>query len=196
MNIEEFDYKGYKIEIIHDEDAQNPRELFAQDQLDTMVCFHHKYDLGDKNHNYKMEDFDFWESLRGQIIQDHDPVAILPLYMYDHSGITISTSYEYPYNDRWDAGQIGFIFMSRKNALINWGKSKKTSNQALKNKVIKFLNASVKEYDLYLRGESYGYVISKNEDEIESCWGFLGFECCKKEAISIVDALAKTEVLA
>ena len=29
-------------------------------------------------------------------------------------------------------------------------------------------------YDCYLRGECYGFIIEKNGEEIDSCWGFLG----------------------
>lgn len=34
----------------------------------------------------------------------------LPLWLYDHSGITMSCGARtYPYNDRWDSGQVGWI---------------------------------------------------------------------------------------
>ena len=35
-------------------------------------------------------------------------VAILPLYLYDHSGLTMSTN---DFGDRWDSGCVGFIYM-------------------------------------------------------------------------------------
>ncbi len=38
----------YLIEILNDEDPENPREW---DNLGTMVCFHRHYNLGDK-HNF------------------------------------------------------------------------------------------------------------------------------------------------
>ena len=38
--------------------------------------------------------------------------------MYDHSGIALSlTRDRYPFNDRWDAGQLGFILVDRVKAL-------------------------------------------------------------------------------
>ena len=189
MNIAEtFEHKGLTVEIIYDEDAQNPRDKDWADNLDTMVCFHGKYNLGDEGHGYKHQDFN---ELEAQIIKDHNPVVIKPLYLYDHSGITIATT---PFSCRWDSGQVGFIFISRKAALDNWSKNKKTSNKSLVPRVNKYINASVKEYDDYLRGECFGYSVKKGEEELDSCWGFIGREYCIEEAKSIADHYAEKEV--
>lgn len=45
-------------------------------------------------------------------------VEILPLYLYDHSGITMSTT---SFNDRWDSGQVGYIYASREDFINNTG---------------------------------------------------------------------------
>lgn len=189
--IETIEHKGYKIEIIPDEDAQNPRSEDFGEKADTMVCFHSRYNLGDENHGYKTEDYMGWNEMEAKIIEDHNPVVIHPLYLYDHSGITISMSHKYPYNDRWDAGQVGFIFMSRKNALNNWQKSKKTSNQSLRPRVERFLKATIEEYDQYLRGDVYGFEITKDGEHVDSCWGYFGFDLCKNEAIDVVNYLVE-----
>lgn len=89
---------GFKLEILHDEDAESPREW---DNLGTMVCWHSRYNLGDK-HNYIDSD-DFKEE-----INDSNSI-ILPLYLYDHSGITISTG---PFSCSWDSGQVGYIYVT------------------------------------------------------------------------------------
>jgi len=188
--VETIDYKGYTIDIAIDEDPQNPRE---NDNLDTMICFNKRYFLGDK-HDYKKEDFNTWDELKAQIIKDHNPIVINPLYIYDHSGISISMSHEYPYNDKWDSSMVGFIFVSRKAALENWQMGKHTNNRYLIPKVEKYLKASIEEYDLYIRGDCYGYSIKKDGEEVDSCWGYFGFEYCKEEAISIVDNMTKEKV--
>ena len=36
------------------------------------------------------------------------------------------------------------------------------------------LEGEVKDFDLYLRGECYGYRLFKDGDEEDACWGFLG----------------------
>ncbi len=92
-----------KIKIYNDIYAENPRTWM--DHLGIMVCFHKNYDLGDK-HDLKSESFSGWDNLKQHLIKEHKATIIMPLFLYDHSGITISCSNSYPYNDRWDAGQV------------------------------------------------------------------------------------------
>lgn len=96
--------------------------------------------------------------------------VILPLYLYDHSGITISCSNAYPYNDRWDAGQVGWIYASHKEIEEEYGK---VNEETLK-KAEDVLVSETNIYDCYLRGECYGYIIEKDGEEADSCWGYLG----------------------
>jgi hypothetical protein len=165
------------IEIFMDKDPMDPRADF--DQFGTMVCSHKRYTLGDK-HDYRTEDFRSWEEVEAQIWKDTGGALILPLYMYDHSGITISTSYTYPYNDRWDAGQLGFIYVSYADIRKEYG-VKRISSKIMERARQMLLN-EVETYDNYLCGEVYGYVITDKDDNEESCWGFFGLESCKEAA--------------
>src|SRR4051812_4095451 len=103
-------YKGYTIEIIQDKNPESPREW---DNMTTMICFHKRYNLGDK-HEIKHKDYSSWEEMEQVIIKRYKPIAIKPLFMLDHSGISISTN---DFNDTWDSGQIGFVLMNRKSVL-------------------------------------------------------------------------------
>lgn len=96
--------------------------------------------------------------------------VILPLYLYDHSGITISCSNAYPYNDRWDAGQVGWIYASHKDVEKEYGNVNQETIERAKNTLV----AETKTYDYYLQGECYGYIIEKDGAEVDSCWGYLG----------------------
>jgi hypothetical protein len=77
-----------------------------------MVCFHKRYDLGDK-HEYRKGDYSSWAALLKEIIRREDPICLKPLYLYDHSEITIRT---YPFDCPWDSGQVGFVFITRDTA--------------------------------------------------------------------------------
>lgn len=150
---------GLSIKIYQDEDAQNPRRDY--DQFAHMVCFYRRYDLGDK-HNMSMEELQ-------EIIERKDVVS-LPLFLYDHGGITISTG---PFSCPWDSGQVGYIYVTHEEILKNWGGKRVT--KALRQKAIDLMKSEVKGYDDYLTGNVYGYVIEDREGNvIESCWGFIG----------------------
>jgi len=153
--------------IYRDECPESPREW---DNMGVMVCFHSRYNLGDKNHGYSKDDFDSWGELERKIWGDEDPVVVLPLYLYDHSGITIKTS---PFGSRWDSGQVGFIFARKKDVkkmlLIE------TIVGAAEKRVTDILNGEVENYDQYLRGDVYGFIIEDKEgNELDSCGGFYG----------------------
>tara|TARA_R110002072_G_scaffold91307_2_gene203710 strand:+ start:423 stop:1100 length:678 start_codon:yes stop_codon:yes gene_type:complete len=98
-----------------------------------------------------------------------DKAILLPLYLYDHSGITMNTT---GFHCPWDSGQVGFIFASLEDVRREYGaqrvsgKLRRTAEDALR--------AEVDVYDDYLRGEVYGYVIERDGDHVDSCWGYFG----------------------
>ena len=193
MSVEEKRIGKYKIEVIQDESPSSPRE---DDNLGTMVCFHNRYDLGDE-HNYKSGDYNGWDEMENNIIKNENVGVILPLYLYDHSGITISTS---PFSCNWDSGKIGFIFISKEKMLKEYGG--KIVTQTLKDKVEGYLKSEIEIYDQYLTGDVYGYRVSEvttcsegheHETEIDSCWGYYGQEECMLEGVGIVEYYIKND---
>jgi hypothetical protein len=166
---------NYQIEIIHDEHPSNPRTEW--DNLGTMVCFHRRYTLGDIGHGYRSSDFNSWDELKQLIIKQVKPAVILPIYMYDHSGITISTQ---PFGCRFDSGQIGFIYIGKLKVMKEY--NVKRISRKLKDRLTEYLKGEVEYYDNYLTGETYGYKITKDGEEIDSCWGYYGYEDVKNVA--------------
>jgi hypothetical protein len=94
-------------------------------------------------------------------------MVILPLYLYDHSGITMNTG---GFSCKWDSGQVGWIYADYDMVQKEYGN---VSDETVK-KAESHLQSEVKEYDCYLTGQSYGFKLFKGEDEIDSCWGFIG----------------------
>ena len=182
-------YRDHNIEIFYDECAESPRDW---DNLGTMVCFHKSYNLGDE-HNYKSEDYSGWQELENQILKDNPNCVILPIYMYDHSGITIRT---YPFSCPWDSGQIGYIYCSLEKIRKEY--NRKLVTKQLRAKVEEILISEIKTCDQYLIGDVYGYRIKNNSgEEVDSCWGCFGIENAIKEAKETLDYLTdngKTEI--
>jgi hypothetical protein len=168
---------GASLQIGYDEVAENPRE---DCNLGRMVCFHHRYNLGDK-HDYHSGDFSGFDALRKQIEKDNNVALILPVYMYDHSGITINTT---GFHCSWDSGQIGFIFATKED-VYNAFSYKRITKRILK-KVQDQLLVEIEVYDQYLRGDVYYYVLTTPDGETESCGGFHGRDIGKN---GIIDAL-------
>ena len=116
------------------------------------------------------------------LLERHANIVALPLYLYEHSGIAMSTT---SFNDRWDSGQIGWIYTDKETVLSHGGKIQsskgnliKVTERNWKEGAYQNLKEEVKIYDMYLQGQVYGIVIEeydsdlKEFDEIDSCWGF------------------------
>ena len=219
-------YRGFKIEIYFDSDPQNPRK--ENDNLGKMICFHRRYTLGD-DHDYRnpeqvvaeLTGVDADELGMGELnddLGDGSKYRIIwePLYLYDHSGITMKTT---PFSDRWDSGQVGIIYCTYADILKNFGiepikpETWEPTKEVIA-QVERILESEVKEYDHYLTGSVYGYRVFGpdpdldplselepdddeywSEDEEGSCWGFYGdydkdygaLSAAKEEIDAIVD---------
>lgn len=200
---------GLKIDvrIDGDQDGESPREW---DNLGHMVCWHRNYNLGDEQPKYGPNEFwremacqidptaayriEYWEYLEGSQRQDAEAriqniidqavkdVVILPLYLYDHSGISMSTSYSYPYNDRWDAGQVGWIYATREDMLKGFGGKRITKK--MRTETERILRGEVETYDMYLTNDIHCFSIDVYRDALCGACGHTGREeiasdsCC------------------
>ena len=140
--METIEYKRYTIGIWNVEDPMDPRKDW--DNLGTMICLHRRYRLGDE-HSYDLEEA---RELEAQIPKRGG--VVLELYMYDHSGITISTS---PFSCPWDSGKIGFIFVDAEKIRKEYGWKRIT--KARREKIEAYLESEVKTYDDYVTGNVY-----------------------------------------
>lgn len=185
---EETTFGNYTVNIIRDEDVETPREW---DNLGTMVCWHSRYTLGDVDGQKEYSDQDnFWIELSGLEFEDPDYLTdeqrarvfkeahrkniILPLYLYDHSGITMRTS---SFSCQWDSGQVGYIYVSLERVRKEYDCKRVSAKQRAL--VEKYLTGEVETYDQYLTGEVYGYTLTHDDDgeeeDLDSCWGFYGY---------------------
>lgn len=147
---------GYTLKIIPDENPLNPRT--DCDHLGIMLCWHRRYSLGD-GHPYDTPQ-DFAESAVAK-----DMFVCLPVYLLDHSGLYVSVN---DFNDSWDSGQLGFIYCTKQDAQ-KWFNNTDVTEDEIK----KELTAEVEEYNDYLNGAWYGFLIEGLDGEVEdSCGGF------------------------
>lgn len=176
--LETINYRGIEIDIHPDHDAPNPR--IDHDNFSTMVCFHGGYYLGDNDHGYNRADYNSWRELRGAIESKEKPLVLLPLYLYDHSGISIKIGswHGKAQHAEWDSGQVGFIFVTEKQ-MIDAGLTRDYINSndywkgySFEQAAEKVARQDVKVYDQYIQGSVYGYSIEFPDGTEDSCWGF------------------------
>jgi len=212
--VETYKHRGCTIEVHRDESAESPR---GDCNLGTMVCWHNRYNLGDEQpkrddpNDYLrrlvgksatdeewevMMDEDEkldrgeWESISDSwvetLLKNH--FVVLPLYLYDHSGITISTG---RFSCPWDSGQVGFIYMELDKAKKEFTC---TDEADLRKKAEAYLEQEVKTYDQYLTGAVYGYdALDWEGDSIDSCWGFFGYEETEEDSYMVSEAIASID---
>jgi hypothetical protein len=181
MKLKTYEFKdGRSLEIHSDDDPESPREW---DNNGIMVCWHSRYNLGDKHDHETPQDFLDWKKEHGDEV-----IACLPLYLYDHSGLTISTG---PFSCPWDSGQVGWIIATRES-LESGGHDVDKLEVA---KVEEWLRGEVEAYDQYLRGDIWGFVVREKPCETcggegeqgDSCWGFYGDDPIENGMIDHLD---------
>jgi hypothetical protein len=168
---------AYVLEI-HQDDCSGDSSR-DWDNLGLMVCFHRGYNLGDKHDFATPDDFKRAFSEEGGVA--------LPLYLIDHSGISMNTSgFGHCDPGGWDSGQVGYIWCSATRIREEYHVQRITKRT--REKVREVLRDEVETYDQYLTGDVYGFILRKEPEpakceccdrkydleEVDSCWGFYG----------------------
>ena len=210
------DGKEHLLTVKQDDYASNPRDEY---NLATMICWHRNYSLGDKHEFDDVDEFlqrlcydvlhkeyDETYGLRWhdlfKMLDESNLILIKPINSYEHGGITVSTSNDYPYNERWDSGCVGFIYLTKKRVL---DECNNITEENWKECADEYIESEMKVYDQYLRNECYRYTLEekvhyRNEttcphcgevikvdeydtyEEVDSCGGFFG-DCLEDNGI-------------
>ena len=175
--VKQVEYKGYKINIYQDENYDD-LEDWGDESL-FLVGYHRDFtvDRSRRNKEGRSEGGISQELAqciaRGGKYEDgsrNDEAAeyvnkyhVFGLEAYIHSGVCLALSNEGQFPDRqWDVSQLGLVFVSKKE----WRIRKKARKAAL---------GLIKEWNDYLSGNVYGYMIEDKEgNESGGCWGYYG----------------------
>ncbi len=175
--VERYKHKGYTIVIDYDDDPQTPLDC---DDVGVMVCLHPRYLLGHNTTAGRSTCIDTATEV-AEALRRHDrrlsnavltrwlrifygATVVKPLYLLDHSGITISTGTYSADPGGWDTSHVGFVFDTAQ-----------TREDTGCTDVEAAIEAEVRLYASYLEGDAVGYtVLDARGEVIDSCWGFLG----------------------
>ena len=189
---QQIEHRGHIINIYHDENPESPREW---DNLGTMYTSHRRYRPEEELAKYfETEDvFESYGVFRDDFLRRY---VALPVYLYDHSGLTVSTG---PFSCPWDSGLFGIIAVPVEQVKKEYGWKNLTSKRR---KIIEHrLNGEVETYDHFLTGEVYGVEVTpKGDDEniVYECWGYYGHYNLKhieEECKHFIDEIHRKEAI-
>lgn len=159
--IKTIEKEGHTLKIYRDEDPENPRDWR---NLGTLLFVNKPRSLKDC-------------SDKGANVEDAKKALIrLPIYIYIHSGIEISTT---PFSCPWDSGFLGYYYVTREKVVSEYGEVTPENIQTAEN----CAQAELETFGEYLSGEVYRFTIEKAGEVIDACGGFYG-----EEGIGVIEA--------
>lgn len=221
--VEEFEFDNGVTGKIHlDPEPLNPRTEY-DGHIAKLLCAHGRYDLGDEqfrdpddiiSHIAEMDgvitkcsecktaDVIFsdgdWHHDDANIYEEgwelcpetwktvdviFEGVTMQPLFLYDHSGITMSTG---AFSCPWDSGQVGIGVVVHQD--LDW-----IAEDEWEVKAAEIIEGAVTEYDSYLTGQVYGYVVESENGDHESCWGYFDQKDCEGQLKAVAEHMVKSE---
>lgn len=86
---------------------------------------HKREDFNTRKLNLDDSNCQSWEDERLLLVKDNvlEVMWIKPLYMLDHSGLTLSLS---SFKNPWDSGQLGFLYVTKQNMKEYFGTAELT----------------------------------------------------------------------
>lgn len=161
-------YKGYKIVIKRDSEPMDPDFFYADTVF--MITKHRQFSVSPK------------KSVVGKI--DYKNLWGIPLYAYIHSGVHLSlTNTTYPFNDLWDSGIAGEVFVRRDSSLT-----------PTLEKAMEIAQDYVDCWNYYLSGDVWGFTIEDEQGILQdSAYGYYVDDLYKvlPEAHKIIDEYTK-----
>jgi hypothetical protein len=174
--VETFTMEEILVQIFIDEHASNPED--SADAPIYLMHFHRELEVCPEEMKDKRSRADIREWLRERAAEPEGEKtwSIWPLASYIHGGVVLALmgserASTFP-DQQWDVSRCGWILIPRKEwaeysgipeAEVDWRK---------------LAEAHVAEWNQYLSGDVYGYVV--DGDMSESCWGFYGMEAAKE----------------
>lgn len=161
---------AYSFIVERDEcELNHPRDC---DNLGVIVTWHRRYALGDQQPKQAPEEW------LADLKKTAPRAIILPVYMYDHGGITISTT---PFNCRWDSGQLGIIYTTPERVRDWLGYTRITAKRRAG--IEARLAREIDYFDRYLTGNIYRFDIMDETGEwIDGAGGFFDHAEAEAEA--------------
>ncbi|MBW2997990.1 hypothetical protein KY321_00485 [Candidatus Woesearchaeota archaeon] len=160
-----------EVVVVYDEDSESPR---AWDNLSTMAIKSSRYNLSD-NLDFTIPNDVTFEEFEEYLIEEQGAVITIPLWIYDHSGISLNTSKVC----RWDSSPVGYAFVTKETLRKEY--NVKNVTQKILEKARAVIKSEIETYNQYLMGQVYAVRVNEikicdlgheHKELIESISGF------------------------
>ena len=131
-----------------------------------------------------IEDYDDEEKAEERVQKWIDKnLFVLPVHVYEHGGIAMSTG---SFSCKWDSGQSGFIYSDKTRACDLAGK--KRMSKAVEKRVYEAMKGHIKYRDALCQGQVFGY-----SWEYGGCSGFVEVEYPRDRDYMMSEARAEID---
>lgn len=156
--------EDWKIEIIQDNTAENPRtacDNWIGEFLVSERCRYVKNEFTDR------DKICFFNYKRDKKALEKLGYIVFPVSVYDHSGAIMFIGKA----SGFDCGCIGFYVVNKEKYRKEHGITR--ISRSMRNKIADEVKFEVGYYSHWMEGEVYGFKIYRNGEELDSCWDFI-----------------------
>lgn len=170
-------YKGYNIKIVYDECPTSPREW---DNIGEFAfpreSWHSRLNTG-ASLDYLAIEAALWEceswAEQEELYRRKCAYIPIPLYIVDHGETRIYTT---PKNSHW---AVDGWYICAPEKMVREGLD------AAKAKAV--MLAELETFEKYINGEVFGFMVSKDGDLVDCCYGYYSVEDAKADAITSIE---------
>lgn len=165
------------LEISRDTDIENPRENDCN--AATFYCLKSpRSKIGDTI------DSAYYLNETKQTLAKTDEYAILPIYIYEHSGIALRTV---PFPNIWDFACIGFAVANINDFMKQRISDTPVSRCEAMHRAEDCIRNELEAYSDYLAGKCWQYCITDEDGNVvDSCSGFIGDDLEKNGMLNYI----------
>jgi hypothetical protein len=174
----------FRIEIVPDEHATNPRE--DMDGMWTFALSHKRYDLPNES-GLDFDDYDGWTEFRQAIMAPGNIAMIREVHGYDHSGLAFGLT---PFTCPFDSGQLGFAYITNEELVKEYG----PDTPETRAKAVSYLENELELYQTWSNGGVLAVDIYEDGEVVESCCCLYSQEAAEEAGQELLE-LAKQNSL-
>jgi hypothetical protein len=165
--LEEYADAKYRLRIEVDDYPDSPRRWGP---LSVIVAWHSNYNFSDTDEYDTPQDF----------VREMKRVKqqFYPLYLMDHSSLTLRTEPFGGLYGYWDSGQVGFVYIPDAKLREHLGVKRLTKEHRARCKEI--IDGEIEVYTEYVNGSVFRFTIEAREPDCSNCDGE-DPDCCEYE---------------